>query len=122
MAHFDEAALEHLFKVWQVKNQNTALYYGIAMFGLLAVFTITHWTGRIFDKSYDRSSSFELSLRLIGRYISYIFRQRNVAGIRVDPGRYSLAALYFAINIVLTFYDNPLQVTSLGFFAKRLGW
>jgi hypothetical protein len=122
MAHFDEAALEHLFVVWQVNNQNTALYYGIAILGLLAVFTITHWTEVIFNKSCSRASSLRFGMRLINRPIGYTFRQRDLAGIQFNPGRYGLAALFFAINIILTFYDNPLQVSALGFFAKRLGW
>jgi hypothetical protein len=33
-----------------------------------------------------------------------------------------LSTLYFAINIILAFHDNPLGVTALGIFAKRLGW
>jgi hypothetical protein len=122
--HLDSetAYLIELFAQWQIKNQNTALYFGAAILGLIAVFTTIHWTEVIFDKLCSRSSSLRLNVRSITRRVSQICRVRHIGGLQVRPGRYMLSTLYFAINIILTFHDNPLGVTALGIFAKRLGW
>lgn len=116
-----EHAREVLFAEWQIKDENTAKYFGVAMAGLVAVFTITHQVDVLFTKEFARSSGSSTVARSMRRTLQLLSRSRNVAGVVLLPGKIVLALLYVGINAGLTFHDRPDRV-GFNVLAKRFGW
>ncbi|SMY18926.1 unnamed protein product [Zymoseptoria tritici ST99CH_1A5] len=116
-----EHAREVLFAEWQIKDENTAKFFGFAMAGLVAVFTITHQVDVLFTKEFARSSGSSTVARSMRRTLQLFSRSKIVAGVVLLPGKIVLALLYFGINAGLTFHDRPDRV-GFNVLAKRFGW
>lgn len=116
-----EAARLALFAVWQVKNQNTSWYFGVAMAGLVIIFTLSHWSQLLFNKRISKSSSLSRCIRAIAHPLRRINKATVLGGVMFQPGITALAFSYFGINAGLTFYDRP-ELAGLTILAKRFGW
>jgi hypothetical protein len=116
-----EHAREALFAKWQTKDENTAMYFGVAMAGLVAVFTVAHQVDCHFTKDFAKSSGSARLARSIQRPFQIFNRNRVVAEVEILPGKILLVLLYFGINAVLSFHDRPDQV-GFNILAKRFGW
>lgn len=122
-AHEDtgEAARLALFAIWQVKDQKTAWYFGVAMAGLVIIFTIAHWLQLLFNKRVSKSSALSRCVRFVAHPLRRINKATIFGGIMFQPGITILAIAYFGINAGLTFYDHPERI-GLTILAKRFGW
>jgi hypothetical protein len=120
-AEHAEHAREALFAAWQVKDEDTAMYFAVALAGLVTVFTIAHQVDVLFTKDFAKSSAAGRLARSIGRPLRMFNRSRVVAGVELQPGSLLLLLFYFGINAGLTFYDRPDRV-GYNILAKRFGW
>jgi hypothetical protein len=129
MSHSDEATHEDpgeearlaLWAVWQVKNQDTAKYFGAAIAGLIVVFSLAHWVRVIYNKRISKSSALNRYVGTVAHPLRRINKARIVGGLMFQPGNILLAFLYYGFNAGLTFYDHP-ERAGLNVLAKRFGW
>lgn len=112
--------MEELFAQVSITDQDTAKYFGIAIGGLIAMFTISHWVEKFSTDHLPRSSGLARSAAVVTRPFRRIAKGVALGGFLILPGRIALAVLYLAINALLTFTNVNWSMSTL--FAKRLGW
>lgn len=117
----DEKARLELFAIWQVKNQNTAWYFGLSMISLVMIFSISHWLQHLSNKRIAKSSNLSRYVRAIAYPLRRINKATVLGGVMFQPGITVLAIFYFGTNAALTFHDRP-EKAGLTILAKRFGW
>lgn len=122
-AHEDpsETARLALFAAWQIRNQDTAWYFGVAVVGLVMIFTFAHWSNLLFNKRISRSSPLSRCVRAVIHPWRRVNKATVLGGVMFQPGITLLALIYFGINAILTFHDRP-ELAGLTILAKRFGW
>ncbi|KAK3621985.1 hypothetical protein LTR22_024979 [Elasticomyces elasticus] len=91
-----------LFAEASLSNQAAAKHFGIAVGGLIGLFTVGHWAQR-----------FSRRKRGYAKLLDGVFTQRLKGHLVPVPA-------YLAINIILTFTNVNWTIQT--FLAKRLGW
>jgi hypothetical protein len=98
-----------------------AKYYAAGVAGLIALFTIVHWTRIVFTSTVPKSNPISRTFAIV----STPFRRQLkgfVAGtFLILPGRIIIAFTYFAINIACMFPQITYEYNAV-FLAKRCGW
>lgn len=117
-----EKAMYILFAKWQVLDERTAEIFGIAVGALIGIFAITHWTERLFSKSFNNQSMLTSLIRNIARPLRRLHGPRTILGFTLNPGRLHFIFAYVSINIVLVFHDHPEKAPIHTILAKRFGW
>lgn len=117
----EEASRLTLFATWQVKDQNTAWYFGVAMVGLAVVFTLAHWLQVFYNKRFSKSSTLDYHVRGVARPLRVLNKATIPGGTMFQPGITMLVLVYLGINAALVFHDHPEKV-ALTILAKRFGW
>lgn len=102
-------------------NVNFARYYAASMAGLIALFTIVHWSRIIFNNTTSKSNAFGRTVKVVSTPYRRFMKGYAVGSFLVLPGRLTLAILYFGINIALMFSHLNFDYDAT-FLAKRCGW
>jgi len=109
-----------LFAEATTAGQSAALYFGIAVGGLMAVSVVAHWTRKLYLKMFPKTSAIRRVGSSLARPIRRAAMSTVVGGFLFMPCRMSLALAYFGVNAALTFTNVNWSQQTL--FAKRLGW
>ncbi|KAH8601638.1 ferric reductase NAD binding domain-containing protein [Bisporella sp. PMI_857] len=102
-------------------NEQTSWYYWVAMGGLIAVFTISHWSRHLYSRHASKALRDSALMKVqvaITRSVRHVLLRR-VPGF-TSVGHAGLVATYLGINIALT-VTNIRWVTLTG-IGKRCGW
>lgn len=104
-----------------IVNMQCAKYYAAGVVGLIALFTITHWSQIIFTNTVSRSNPIARAATFVSTPFRRLLKGWAAGTFLILPGRVLLALAYFGINIALMFPRLNFDYHAT-FLAKRLGW
>ena len=119
------AAAEALF--FQALAEATVLceqyarYYAAGIAGLIALFTIVHWTRIVFTNTVSKSNPISRTFTIVTTPFRRQLKGFVAGTFLILPGRIILALTYFAINIACMFPQVTYEYNAV-FLAKRCGW
>ncbi len=102
----------------QHNNDMAAEYFAAAMCGLIAIFTLLHWTRLLFSRSHRIPTGLSKPFVVVSRRLRNLL-VRGAPGFN-SAGHVLLVAVYVGINlaILLTNVDK----TAINYVAARFGW
>ena len=102
-------------------NMKFAKYYAAGVVGLIALFTMVHWTHLIFISTTAKSNAVGRAFKLVSTPYRRLLKGFSAGSFVILPGRIVLALTYFGINIALMFPQLNFTYDAT-FLAKRCGW
>nr|POF01262.1 hypothetical protein CFP56_21210 [Quercus suber] len=115
------SAFEEKLLAAEQTNLKAAKYWGVGIAGLIGIFIIEHWIGRLLRRNVSKANSSGKAISTVSAPFNRFLLGTTVGRILVLPGRIWLALAYLAINIACAFTNVNWAMAEL-FFAKRMGW
>ena len=98
-----------------------ARYFAAGIVGLIALFTIVHWTQTIFTLYVSKSNPIVRAASFVSTPIRRQLKGWAIGTYLILPGRVVIALTYFGINIACMFPQLTFEYDGT-FVAKRCGW
>lgn len=117
-----EQEMYALFAKWQILDEVTAQMFGMAIGSFIVIFTVAHWTERLFNQKYNHQGTIRTIARSIAHPLRRIHGPKIIWGITIYPGKLHIIFAYLGMNVTMVIHDQPFSAPIPTIMAKRFGW